>query len=107
MMATMRSISLGEMGRVRDCSLSKFITWLVNSLQAWTEERERERERERREFSYAIKAKLKFVSCVKVVSGLHEDIRYIIAYRTLTGTLTPPGDSFSIIKLLFKKFVSL
>lgn len=33
-MATMRSISLGEMGRVRDCSLSRFITWLVNSLQA-------------------------------------------------------------------------
>jgi hypothetical protein len=35
MMATMRSISLGEMGRVRDCSLSRFITWLVNSLHAW------------------------------------------------------------------------
>lgn len=40
-MATMRSISLGEMGRVRDCSLSRFITWLVNSLQAWNKERER------------------------------------------------------------------
>jgi len=35
MMLTMRSISLGEMGRVRDCSLSKFITWVVNSLHAW------------------------------------------------------------------------
>ena len=42
MMATMRSISLGEMGRVRDCSLSRFITWLVNSLHAWTKERERQ-----------------------------------------------------------------
>ena len=35
MMPTMRSISLGEMGRVRDCSLSRFITWVVNSLHAW------------------------------------------------------------------------
>ena len=35
MMLTMRSISLGEMGRVRDCSLSRFITWVVNSLHAW------------------------------------------------------------------------
>lgn len=34
MMLTMRSISLGEMGRVRDCSLSRFITWVVNSLHA-------------------------------------------------------------------------
>lgn len=34
MMFTMRSISFGEMGRVRDCSLSRFITWVVNSLQA-------------------------------------------------------------------------
>lgn len=34
MIETIRSISLDEMGRVRDCSLSKLITWLVNSLQA-------------------------------------------------------------------------
>lgn len=34
MICTMRSISLGVMGRVRDCSLSRFITWVVNSLQA-------------------------------------------------------------------------
>lgn len=34
MMATICSISLGETGRVRDCSLSRFITWSVNSLQA-------------------------------------------------------------------------
>lgn len=34
MIPTMRSISLGEMGRVRDCSLSRFITWVVNSLHA-------------------------------------------------------------------------
>lgn len=34
MISTIRSISLGEMGRVRDCSLSRFITWPVNSLQA-------------------------------------------------------------------------
>ncbi len=38
MMPTMRSISLGEMGRVRDCSLSRFITWVVNSLHAWERE---------------------------------------------------------------------
>ena len=30
MMLTMRSISFGEMGRVRDCSRSRFITWVVN-----------------------------------------------------------------------------
>ena len=30
---TMRSISFGVIGRVRDCSLSKFITWVVNSWQ--------------------------------------------------------------------------
>ena len=35
MIPTMRSISLGEMGRVRDCSLSRFITCVVNSLHAW------------------------------------------------------------------------
>ena len=35
MMITMRSISLGVIGRVRDCSLSKFITWVVNSWQPW------------------------------------------------------------------------
>lgn len=34
MMLTMRSISLGEMGRVRDCSRNRFITWVVNSLHA-------------------------------------------------------------------------
>lgn len=34
MISTIRSISLGEMGRVRDCSLSRFITWPVNSLHA-------------------------------------------------------------------------
>ncbi len=34
MILTIRSISLGEMGRVRDCSLSRFITWSVNSLHA-------------------------------------------------------------------------
>lgn len=34
MIPTIRSISLGEMGRVRDCSLSRFITWSVNSLHA-------------------------------------------------------------------------
>lgn len=34
MMLTMRSISFGEMGRVRLCSRSRFITWVVNSLQA-------------------------------------------------------------------------
>lgn len=34
MMLTMRSISLGEMGRVRDCSLNRFMTWVVNSLHA-------------------------------------------------------------------------
>lgn len=33
---TMHSISLGEMGRVRDCSLNRFITWPVNSLHACT-----------------------------------------------------------------------
>lgn len=43
-MATMRSISLGEMGRVRDCSLSRFITWLVNSLQAWKEKEKNDTE---------------------------------------------------------------
>lgn len=32
---TMRSISLGEIGLVRLCSLSRFMTWVVNSLQAW------------------------------------------------------------------------
>ena len=31
----MRSISFGVIGRVRDCSLSKFITWVVNSWQPW------------------------------------------------------------------------
>lgn len=31
---TMRSISLGVMGRVRDCSRSRFITCVVNSLHA-------------------------------------------------------------------------
>lgn len=35
MMLTIRSISLGEMGRVRLCSRSRFITWVVNSLHAW------------------------------------------------------------------------
>lgn len=35
MMATMRSISRGVTGRVRDCSLSRFITWVVNSVHAW------------------------------------------------------------------------
>lgn len=35
MMLTIRSISFGEMGRVRLCSRSRFITWVVNSLQAW------------------------------------------------------------------------
>lgn len=38
---TMRSISLGEMGRVRDCSLSRFITWVVNSLHAYKETEKR------------------------------------------------------------------
>lgn len=37
MISTIRSISLGEMGRVRDCSLSRFITWPVNSLHACME----------------------------------------------------------------------
>ncbi|TNN57428.1 hypothetical protein EYF80_032336 [Liparis tanakae] len=41
MMLTMRSISLGEMGRVRDCSLSRFITWVVNSLHAWMHRQDR------------------------------------------------------------------
>lgn len=40
MIPTMRSISLGEMGRVRDCSLSRFITWVVNSLHACQKGRE-------------------------------------------------------------------
>lgn len=35
MMLTIRSISLGEMGLVRLCSRSRFITWVVNSLHAW------------------------------------------------------------------------
>ena len=35
MMLTILSISLGVMGLVLDCSLSKFITWVVNSLQPW------------------------------------------------------------------------
>lgn len=35
MMLTIRSISFGEMGRVRLCSRSRFITWVVNSLHAW------------------------------------------------------------------------
>lgn len=35
MMLTIRSISFGEMGLVRLCSRSRFITWVVNSLQAW------------------------------------------------------------------------
>lgn len=35
MMLTMRSISFGEMGLVRLCSLRRFITWVVNSLHAW------------------------------------------------------------------------
>lgn len=34
MMLTMRSISLGATGRVRLCSLSRFMTWVVNSLHA-------------------------------------------------------------------------
>uniref|UniRef100_A0A0E9REL1 Uncharacterized protein n=1 Tax=Anguilla anguilla TaxID=7936 RepID=A0A0E9REL1_ANGAN len=34
MMATMRSISRGGNGRVRDCSLRRFITCVVNSLHA-------------------------------------------------------------------------
>ena len=34
MICTMRSISLGVMGRVRDCSRRRFITCVVNSLQA-------------------------------------------------------------------------
>ena len=33
MMLTILSISLGVMGLVRDCSLSRFITWVVNSWQ--------------------------------------------------------------------------
>lgn len=39
MIFTIRSISLGEMGRVLDCSLNRFITWVVNSLQAWESEK--------------------------------------------------------------------
>ena len=35
MMLTIRSISFGAMGLVRLCSRSRFITWVVNSLQAW------------------------------------------------------------------------
>lgn len=35
MMLTIRSISFGEIGRVRLCSRSRFITWVVNSLHAW------------------------------------------------------------------------
>lgn len=35
MMLTIRSISFGEMGRVRLCSRRRFITWVVNSLHAW------------------------------------------------------------------------
>lgn len=35
MMLTIRSISFGEMGLVRLCSRSRFMTWVVNSLQAW------------------------------------------------------------------------
>lgn len=34
MMLTIRSISFGEIGRVRLCSRSRFITWVVNSLHA-------------------------------------------------------------------------
>jgi hypothetical protein len=34
MICTMRSISLGVMGRVRDCSRRRFITCVVNSLHA-------------------------------------------------------------------------
>lgn len=71
MMATMRSISLGEMGRVRDCSLSKFITWLVNSLQAWTKEREMGVE-------WCYKSK------TKIVSDLHVGIRYNSAHHAFT-----------------------
>ena len=33
---TILSISLGVMGRVRDCSRSRFITCVVNSVQAWS-----------------------------------------------------------------------
>lgn len=47
MIPTMRSISLGEMGRVRDCSLSRFITWVVNSLHAcWVRRRHKGEMRE-------------------------------------------------------------
>lgn len=45
MICTMRSISLGVMGLVRDCSRNKFITWVVNSLQACVG-REKERDLE-------------------------------------------------------------
>lgn len=31
----MRSISRGVTGRVRDCSRSRFMTWVVNSVHAW------------------------------------------------------------------------
>lgn len=31
---TIRSISFGVIGRVLDCSRKRFITWVVNSLQA-------------------------------------------------------------------------
>jgi hypothetical protein len=34
MMLTIRSISLGATGLVRLCSLSRFMTWVVNSLHA-------------------------------------------------------------------------
>lgn len=45
MMLTMRSISLGATGLVRLCSLSRFMTWVVNSLHAcsggqWAAEKE-------------------------------------------------------------------
>lgn len=43
MMLTIRSISLGEMGRVRLCSRSRFMTWVVNSLHAWDNRRKRRR----------------------------------------------------------------
>jgi len=38
MICTIRSISLGVMGRVRLCSLSRFITCVVNSLHACSKE---------------------------------------------------------------------
>ena len=38
MICTIRSISFGVMGRVRDCSRNRFITCVVNSLQAYWKE---------------------------------------------------------------------